>query len=235
MADRCSISRRTFLAASGTCAVGIGLGTAGCASAPAAVFNPAVDGWLAQIGIAVGATVISNLVSDGLKDAWRLWRPGVNKTIGKQASGSYGWHSASGWLHPVPPVAAFSTSTGRYANPMTDRLVACVDNGASAVVFQAWAWQSLFIFIHELTNGKAGDQLAQARDLCVLTLIPSGTRPDYGQSPRGTVGWMTYKSRNGAVEIARVSTSDGSNGIVTAYGMLDAGGKPTSRTFRLPA
>jgi hypothetical protein len=118
---------------------------------------------------------------------------------------------------------------------MHDHMVACVDYGESAIVFKAWAWQSLAMFVHDLTHGKSGETLVQARDLCVLTLIPSGVRPSYGRSPEGTVGWMTYESRNGIVEIAEIRRSGTSRiGVVTAYGMRDDNGQPTTRSFQLP-
>jgi hypothetical protein len=120
-------------------------------------------------------------------------------------------------------------------DPWTDRLIACVDNGEAAVVFEPWAWQTLSMFVHHLTDGKTDDDLAQAQALCALTLIPSGVNPDSGQSPARTVGWLTYKSHNGTVEISWAEGSDDSkNGIISASAIRDAHGDPLTKSFLLP-
>lgn len=218
--------------------MGVAATAIGCAAAPevgAALFNPAVDDWITQLGVAVGATVVSDFIEGGLKDAWRGWNPGVRKIINTHLRGPYRWYGSAAWVHSVPPVVAVQASTGKYSDPMTDQMIACVDYGEAAVVFETWAWQSISTFVHEQTHGQTGDQLAQARDLCVLTLIPSGTKPHYGRTPEGTAGWMTYESRNGAVEIVHILSNGRSRSVVTAYGMLDADGKATSRSFVLPS
>ncbi|MFD3975682.1 hypothetical protein [Streptomyces cyaneofuscatus] len=119
---------------------------------------------------------------------------------------------------------------------MADRLVACVNSGKQAVVFDPWAWQALSMFVHDLTQKKAGSDLAMVQSLCLLTLIPSGVSPRTGRSSEGTVGWMTYQARNGIVEMAKISEPDGTvSAIVTADGILDAERRPTKKKFVLPA
>jgi len=232
-----SIERRRFLQISGASA--LALGTAGlvtsCATAAAVAFNPALTDWLAQLGLAIGAAEIEKLIDLSVRAGWHAWTRHVGDVVYQQTAGSHSWYSYVSLLHPLPPVVMFSTSKSRAGDPMTDRLVSCVDTGEHVVVFESWAWQSLFMFINSMTAQRTGSDLARYRQLCVLTLIPSGTRPSSGSSPAGTVGWMTYESRNGAVEVARVRDPDGSErGIITAYGIPKADGSPTEASFTLP-
>ena len=226
------VNRRRFIRTVG--AGCLALATAGSITSCEAAFNPAVADWLAQIAVAVGAVEVENVIQGGLKRAWEAWRSGVDHSAKSQAP-SYPYCGRVGWCHPVPPVVMVRVSKASVADPWTDRLVACVDRGAAAVVFKPWALQTLSMFVHSITDGKTGDDLAQAQALCVLTLIPSGVRPNSGQSPGGTVGWMTYGSRNGTVEISWAEGSDGSlNGIITASAIRDSQGNPITKTFPLP-
>jgi hypothetical protein len=225
------IDRRRFMKTAG--AGFLALATAGSiTSCAAAAFSPAVTGWLNQLALAVGAAEIEKVIEGGLARAWHAWQAGVKKSVASQPS-PYIHCNPTGWVHPVPPVVLVGVSKGAQADPMTDRLIACVHDGRRAVVFEPWAWQTLFMFVHSLTDGKSGDDLAQTRELCALTVLPSGVRPHSGQSTAGTVGWLTYQSRNGYVEIARAPGSDNSwNGSITVSAMPDAYGNPTSRVFR---
>ncbi len=239
-----SVSRRGFMRVAG--AAGVAIGAAGClsaceAAAPAAeiIFNPATENWLGQLALAVGATEIENAIEDGLKAAWKAWGPGVRHAVNSQAAPYRYWYR-DGWVHPVPPVVLVGVSRTRNENrrvdPMTDHMIACVNTGYSSVVFEPWAWQTLSMFVHYLTHGKSGAELTQTKELCALTLMPSGTRPKSGQSPGGSVGWLTYQSRNGHVEIAWSPGDNGSwNGIITASAIPDANGNPITKAFRLPA
>lgn len=206
-----------------------------------AAFNPATLDWLSQIGTAIGATEIENIVEGGLKAAWQKWGPGVKNTVDAQPSPYY-YYWPNGWVHPRPPVALVGVTKTQDDNaavdPYTDRLLACVENGRKAVVFEAWAWQTLSSFVTSFTSGLTGDDLANAQDLCVSGVIPCATRQQTqtGQSPEGTVGWMTYNTRLGYVEISWAIQSDSTyNGTLTATGILDANGNPTVSSFPLPS
>lgn len=127
------------------------------------------------------------------------------------------------WAHPAPPVILDTQEP----DPLTDRLPACVNGGQEAVSFEPWAWQGLPMYVHNLIEGKRGDELAASQSLCLLTLIPSGTRPATGSSP--------YRARNGTVEIAKVVEPDGAKtAYITASGILDAAGAPRQMKFALP-
>jgi len=223
-------SRRTILKAAGIGGLAIsGIGVTACG----VVFNPAVDGWLADLASAVGASVISDIATTGLKGAWASWQTGVSTQVGNQ---SYSWYT-DGYVHPRPPVALVGlTKSQTVDDPTTDRLLACVDGGRSSVLFEPWAWQTLSSYVNDQTNGKSGDDLANAQNLCVLGVIPSGTRPKTGSSPEHTVGWMTYATRLGWVEIAYAQQSDSSwNGTLTASGIVDVNGNPVTKSYPLPS
>ena len=119
---------------------------------------------------------------------------------------------------------------------MTDRMVACVETGKKAVVFEAWAWQGLYMYVDNLIEGKSGADLTRLQTLCALSLLPSGTEPNSGTSPNKTVGWMTYLTHNGSVEIAYVAEPDGTrSALITAEGIPDENNRPTIKKFTLPA
>ena len=224
-------SRRTILKAAGIGGLAItGMGVTACA---AAVFNPAVDSWLADLASAIGASVISDIASTGLKDAWAGWQGGVKRHVDDQ---SYYWY-LDGYVHPRPPVALVGlTKSKTIDDPTTDRLMACVNGGQASILFKPWAWQTLASYVNDQTVGKSGDDLANAQNLCVLGVIPSDTRPKTGSSPENTVGWMTYATRLGWVEIAYAQQSDSSwNGILTASGIVDVNGNPVTKSYPLPS
>ena len=71
--------------------------------------------------------------------------------------------------------------------PHTILLVAFVNTGYQYVVLKPWAWQTLLMFVHNLTSNQSGAGLDIAKAGCALSLLPSGVRPVSGQSPEGTV------------------------------------------------
>jgi hypothetical protein len=227
------VNRRRFIKAAG--AGCLALATAGSiTSCTAAAFNPAVVDWLSQLALAVGAAEVEKVIEGGLDRAWHAWQAGVKEAAASQPS-PYVHCQSTGWVHPVPPVVMVGVSKSTQTDPMTDHLIACVDNGQNAIIFEPWAWQTLSMFAHSLTDGKTGDDLAQVQELCALTVIPSGVRGHTGRSTAGTVHWLTYQSRNGYVEIALAPGSENSwNGSLTASGIPDAYGSYLTRTFTLP-
>lgn len=228
------VSRRKALSwgVAGLAISTVGL-TSCSAAARSAVFNPATTEWLKELASSVAATQIEKALDGGLEGIWNKWSGSTDKTVDKVTAGQQFWYSA--WAHQVPPVIMLSLSKSKQFDPMADRLVACVNSGKQAVVFDPWAWQALSMFVHDLTHEKTGSDLAMVQSLCLLTLIPSGVAPQTGGSPGGTVDWMTYQARNGAVEIAKISEPDGSmSAIITADGIPDVGNKPMRKKFTLP-
>jgi hypothetical protein len=193
------------------------------------------EGWLADLAVAVGAGEIVNILNDGLQHAWQAWGPGIRSTLrtiiadGRAVPGV-------GWGHHVPPTIMVQTSSSQRGNPLTDQLVAFVNSGQDYITFSPWAWQMLWAFIHYLTNGLSGADLAMAKTACALTLLPSGTAPETGHSPENTVSWMTYQSHYGTVEISLIQNSDDSReGVITASAIPGSDGKPLTQQFTLPA
>ncbi|MBS2963404.1 hypothetical protein KGA66_10130 [Actinocrinis puniceicyclus] len=227
------VERRRLLTAAGGSLVSVAGALASCSVAAEAVFNPATVNWLAQLGSAVAASLVEDALKVGLTDAWKSWTKNVNDRVDEQ--NDFPYYYASVWLHAVPPTVLVKLSKGTQSDPMSDCLLACVDGGQQAIRFDAWAWQTLMMFVHELTGGKSGDDLSGFQALCLISLIPSGP-PKAGQSPSGKVGWMSYQARNGSVEIDRQTEPDGSVvGVITATGIPAADGKPTSKKYTLPA
>lgn len=209
----------------------------GCSSGAAAVFNPATTTWLADLGKAVAAEQVGKAI-EGLQGFFKSWSSPARKTVRDSVSTILSkdadfWYDS--WSHQAPPVLMVSVRSTEKGDPMADHLVACVNNGRQAVVFEPWAWQALSMYVHDLTDAKDGDDLAAYQSLCLMTLIPCGTRPKTGNSPGGTVSWMSYAARNGTVEIAKVAEPDGTmSAIVTVSGIMDAQKAPSKRKYTLP-
>lgn len=220
-----------------------------------------IPDWVQQLALGVGAAVIADIVKGGLRRAWPAWEPEVDDAMGDilegavlaagAITGTSGEHlepssistlatrrfipGGVGWGHPVPPVVMVQVSQTRAGDPTTDLLVAFVNTGYQYVVLKPWAWQTLLMFVHNLTSNQSGAGLDIAKAGCALSLLPSGVRPVSGQSPEGTVDWVTYKSRNGTVEISRVQGSNTSTtGVITASAIQDGNGQPLVMSFGLP-
>jgi hypothetical protein len=243
------IDRRRFLhLAGGVSASAVAVGALGslaaCAAAPTAgataagaagsAFNPAITGWLSQIAVGIAANEIGDLFKGAVSKRWQAWQKNV-KNNAATLLGDDWWYTQTAYGHAGPPTVLIAIGGGKDIDPMRDRLYAAVENGESAVIFDAWAWQGLSLYVHDLSNGKQGEDLNRMRMLSALSLVPSGTRPRRGQSPKKTVDWMTYQTRNGVVEIARIQEAGGAaTAIVTAEGVPNADGKPTVKQYKLP-
>ncbi|WP_229067643.1 hypothetical protein [Actinoplanes sp. DH11] len=213
-------------------AVALGASTTGC-SLLGATFNPAINGWLSQIGISIGANLSADGLVNGFQGAWKKWGDGVKKLI-EDAPKEYRYRET--WCHDGPPVILGGTSDDLdHGDPMNDSLVACVEDGTKAVVLEAWAWQAVAMYINDLTADKEDDDLAQARRFCALSLIPCGTDPQSGEAPAGTFGYISYPAINGQVEIAWAKNTDGTRyAHITATGIPDKDGQAVAKRFDLP-
>ena len=100
------LSRRDLLVF-GTAALAGTFALAGCAAAAGeALFNPAVDGWLASLGAAVGANLISDGVEKGLTGFFASWSKPTSDTIYAQSSTTeYTAYYTDLITHEVPPTA----------------------------------------------------------------------------------------------------------------------------------
>ena len=227
------------LSAGGAMVAGLGFSLGGCsAAAEAAVFNPAVDTWLWDLAQSIAATQLTNFLNNGISKLagyWREWYDGVTNQVQDY---QVVWNDCYG--HTIPPVVLAQVSNNKSelnndGDPMRDGLVACVDSGEKAVYFDPWAWQALSMYVHEMTSGLSGQNLANAQRVCVSGLIPSGTRPKSGQSPENVVEWMTYDTRSGPVEIGKLLGADGNYlATVKATGIWDADQQPLVKQYKLP-
>lgn len=169
----------------------------------------------------------------GLSGIWKSWSSRAVRTVDSSNQSQRFYYEA--WAHPTPPVILLSMMNTDQADPMSDTLLACVNTGKEVVRFEPWAWQALSMYVHEMTDKKSGDDLAAYQSLCLLTLIPSGTKPSTQVSPEGTIAWMTYQARNGTVEITKVEEPDGSmSAHVTASGIFDASQRRRIMKYKLP-
>jgi hypothetical protein len=237
-----AMDRRDFVrvAASTTVVLGLGASLSACAAeAAAVVFNPAVDSWLSDLAGAIAAAELTNFLNNGVKKVPELWRDWFDGVIDAADKYSLIWGDCYG--HSIPPVILAQVTKAEEpknygGDPMVDGLLACVNNGRDAIYFEPWAWQALSMYVHSMTNGLSGQNLANAQRVCVTGLIPCGTRPDEGRSPENVVAWMTYETRSGPVEIGKLLGSDGKYiATVKATGIWDADQQPLVQQFSLPA
>lgn len=239
------MERRNFLRlTTGTiAALGAGVALSGCNiaedAAAGAVFNPATETWLSDLAKQIGANVLTSYLQDGINRAvgyFRSWFDGVTSQVDNNYETF--WEDCYG--HEIPPVMLVQVSKYKYPNPsngdpLRDGMLACVNGGDSAVYFKPWAWQALSMYVHQMTTGLSGQNLANAQRVCVMGLAPSGTRPVTGGSPDNFVEWMTYDTRSGPVEIGKL---EGTNGqylaTVKASGIWNANQQPLVQYFTLP-
>ncbi len=221
-----TLSRRTLIGAAATVPL-VALATASCAAAPAvtAVFNPVVDSWLADLAIGIGATALGAKLSEGLDDLWADWTTPVTDSL--QENTNYLYNEIFG--HPVPPVLLVGLCSEKTKNPKADRLAAYVESGQAVVIFEPWAWQCLSHFINEFTGDRTGDDLAAYRALLALSLAPSGVSAETGESPQGSVEYITYEARNGTVELSRLD----SKVQISVSAIPTEKNEPTVRTYDL--
>jgi hypothetical protein len=235
------MDRRGFVRAAvgATAALGLGASLSACtAEAAAAVFNPAVDTWLSDLAGAIAATELTNFLNGGAKKLSEYWREWFDDVNSASQSYEYVWGDCYG--HSIPPTVLVQvTKSGEPKNydgdPMVDGLLACVNYGRDSVYFEPWAWHALSMYVHSMTDGLSGQNLANAQRVCVTGLIPSGTSPDTGRSPENVVAWMTYDTRSGPVEIGKLLGSDGQYfATVKAAGIWDVNQQPLVQQFTLP-
>ena len=234
-------------------------------SSKPSAFDVLARDWIGELAKGIGAAVVGKIVEGGLQKAWAAWGPQVEAVgegileDGVIATASKVQYTASarpqivtasamltsgyryipggvGYAHPVPPVVLLRASRVSRGDPRTDMLIAFVDGGKKHIVFKPWAWQTLALFVNYLTTNQSTANLDIARAVCVLTLIPAGTRPQTGTIPGGLVDFYNYKSRNGSVKIALVQESNGApTGVITATAIPGGDGLPLVKNFRLPA
>jgi hypothetical protein len=221
------------------------------------------EDWLESLALAIGAKTVYKIVRGGLQRGnWSEWAPEVEdvgeeiledglvaassfNTIGLPSDGAVTASAMTaryrfipggvGYAQPVPPVLMMRASRTPAGDPNTDLLVAFVDGGRKHIVFKPWAWQTLALFVNYLTANQDPANLSVARAVCVLTLIPAGTRPQTGTMPGGLADYYNYKSRNGNVRIALVQESNGSpTGVITASAIPGGDGRPLVKSFKLP-
>jgi hypothetical protein len=225
-------------------------------------FKVDAEDWLWNLAFAIGAGTIDKVLKGGLRNGWAEWAPEVEEVgeeilldgavVASDASPAPAGRLAVtttsvlrgrnrfipggvAYAHPVPPMVMLRASRTPHGDPKTDLLVAFVDKGRKHIVFKPWAWQTLALFVNYLTANQDPANLSVARAVCVLTLVPAGTRPRTGSIPGGLVDFYNYKSRNGDVKIALVQESNGRpTGVITASAIPGGDGRPLVKHFTLP-
>ncbi|WP_157931841.1 hypothetical protein [Mycobacteroides abscessus] len=205
--------------------------TTSCA-APAAT-TAISSSWLSQLGNAVAAGLIVEGAKAALPELWRSWQGSRQAAYDSLRDDGYPWVSNYQYGDSVPPAIFFSVSRKELKDTSSDLLVFCVESGAH-IAFVPWAWQALVMCINDLTSGKEGDTLSGFRALCKISLIPAAIIGGVN-SPLGYSELLSYKARNGEVELNRSMQSDGSTRVqIIATGIPVANGGPTMREFTLP-
>lgn len=206
--------------------------TAGLALTSCAATVPA-SGWLSHMTSALAAGVIADGLDTALTAGWAAWEEGRVQARRAQAEEGYIFYSTYCYGDAVPPAIIHSSHLAEEDDPTTDRMIVGVNGGADSIVFESWAWQALYLFVAEYTGNKSGDELAGFRALCKISLLPCGTITSSSTST-GLSEILTYKTRNGEVEMNRRTTQNGSTSVqVVATGIPTAKNRPTSKEFTL--
>lgn len=237
-ASSSAINRRSMLKLTGAGVIAAGLTPvlSACAAAPVAAYlaaNPATWEWLTTLANSVAASVIANTLENTFSGIFKSWRGGTNSQA-SDFSQKYPWYSDGICGVTAAPAVLVGMRKVEDGNPLTDGLLVAMHGGKKSVLLPNWAWQGLSMFIDVELHGKEDDDLAEGRQLCGLTLIPSEPRLTSGRSPLNTVGYVTYKTATGWVEISRQSSAAGSTVEVLATNLHNQNGAQTSKTFSLP-
>ncbi|KZE91946.1 hypothetical protein AVP41_01496 [Microbacterium sp. TNHR37B] len=235
-----TINRRSLLttAAVGSLAALSTTALAGCAAPAVAPVLTGASGigatWLADMTAALAAGAIVAAVSDPLKDAWQKWEKGRQRAYAEEGERGHQYVTQACYGDSVPPAMMFASCQAKEADVSSDRFIVCVKGGEEYVGFDPWAWQALYLFIDDLTKGKEGDTLAGFRALCKISLIPSATISSSSVTESGRSQLLSYKTRNGEVEMNRRTNSDGSTTVqVVSTGIPSASSVTTTREVNL--
>lgn len=198
--------------------------------------------WLSNLTSTIGATLVTanaakwwESTEGYISETWKSWHGGAQEASRSQAAEGWTWRYPELYGDSLPPAIMFNCSLQEEFDPRTDRLVVLVDGGAKSVVFDAWAWQGLAMFAHDMTSERGGDDLAAYRTLCGAALTPSGVTPNDVTSPSGRSQLLSYQARSGAVEMTRTTSADGAMQVqITTFGIPTSKGGPTVRSFTLP-
>ena len=214
--------------------------------------------WLRRLAIAIAATEITNILNGGLEGtAWAAWDTGVETLLedalaaiiltadSRYVAGTRGAEPVFppgsmgkqkgfipgnvGWAQMVPPVVMAQVSKTRHGDPRTDELVACVDTGKTNVIFKPWAWQTLWLYVRELTKNRTGAELETMRTLCLRRLIPSGRLPNSAGNT------LTYQALDGTVVIELITGSGGTRvGVIISRPAPGIRASLLEASFNLP-
>lgn len=227
-----NLDRRTFVRAAGlvTVAATVGVSATSCAAAPVIKTN-----WLIQLGRDLGISIIAGAASAKVNDYWDKWIEGKEKARSDFKDQGWMYNSEVIYGDAVPPAIFYGVFKEKKSDPSSDLLVFVVDGGDKYVAFNPWAWQALYLFVQELTDGKKGDTLAGFRALCMISLIPC-THLNSTTSLTGNSTLLEYRTRNGIVEMVRTTTEDGETMVeVRATGIPNESGGHAVRQFTLPS
>lgn len=183
---------------------------------------------------ALSAELIAKSAESALPQAWSKWSDGWKRAFEKERDRGYKWHTGF-YGDGVPPALLFASRKTKKANTETDRLIVCVNNGSDTIAFEPWAWKALYLFVHDLTSDKQGDLLAGFQALCRISLIPNATLSTNTSTGSGRSELLSYRTRNGEVEMNRRTNEDGTTTVqVVATGIPTAKDAATTRELKIP-
>lgn len=190
--------------------------------------------WFQAMTAALVANVAAVPVTSGLQGYWAEWQSGLDRTIAAESEQGFGFHTANCANDGVPPAVVFATSQQDGLDGETDRFIVCVERGEEYVAFEPWAWKALYSFAVDLTDGKDGDTLAGFQALCRISLVPNATLTTSVATESNRSELLTYRTRNGEVEMNRRTNDDGSTTVqVVATGIPSARDSATTREFNV--
>ncbi|MEU7475815.1 hypothetical protein AB0A63_07505 [Lentzea sp. NPDC042327] len=232
-----AMSRRQALVNAGRGAAVLAVGSPALTACGAAkpMLAGAAGAWLAELGDAIKADIAAKAVEKGklaFEELWKKWEKPTSDMKTKQVAEGFAYFGTTIYGHAVPGTTLVSVHRVRQVDPATDRL-ACVRESGEHVVLESWAWKGMLAFIKHELEGKEGDDKLHALQLLAMTLMPHGAVLP-GTTPAGSVSWVSYPARDGAVEIVKFSDGGKDKVGVTASGYFSGDhGKATKLTFDL--
>lgn len=214
-----------------------GCGAAAPAAGPvaASLTNPATERFLAQVAIALGASVLEDALKEGSVGLKKWFEPTMKWITKWHGKSTFWWYSQVFGSTYSPGFLLVRISKKESGNPLRDEVGIILDYGKEAIRLPAWAWQTLVIFSEDFLKNRTGADLAQARALLVAALAPSSSKVKTHATPTGVVATVSYSSKLGPVDILKIEEENHSfSGVIKVAGIPDAALESIVSHYPLP-
>lgn len=196
--------------------------------------NPTVQELIGEIAKEVGANVVLKIAKYTASHLDE-WRNNIESKVKEWASGG----SVSScdddhmWTdNPDSPTIIVRELRGSpsscEANSSNSYCAIFFDAASDVVLLPMWAWMTLREFTKEQYSDKEGADLKRTQALLRMAIRPTSSRTDQHETPGNAVATVSWKTKEGQVDIARIEKDDHTyKGVIKVFGYPDENGLPT--------